>query len=366
MPRKNVPPSDEPRDDLPSYDWTRYPGIQAPTYTQTPDEIFDWIAPLLSEPELRVLLYIIRRTFGFKKGADAISIDQMCNGIVTRDGKRLDYGTGLSRSPVQKALRTLREKNVILAQRQIDADGGSGPTLYALNVIGGLFPTLRDRITAGADPRMQSHKEGGVSLDTPGLQWEEGGVSLDTPGRLGSDRGASTAMPPGILLDTPGHLGRHRGARERIPREYPVEHRQETVEQQRVQQDDRDSKTSNRPQTVDKSERERTQGSITGQLVYSALVSQILADYSRMFHDADNQRSNRTRAMRLYANSGLREDTFVSMLHEARRIAQSRGNIQKDATDGSPAGTKNRMPYFFEVVEDLVSMAVETPEDNAR
>jgi hypothetical protein len=129
MPRKTAPPPDEPRDELSSYDWTRYPGIQAPTYTQTPDEIFDWIAPLLSEPELRVLLYIVRRTFGFKKGADAISIDQMCNGIVTREGRRLDYGTGLSRSPVQKALRALRAKNIILAQPQVDADGGSGPTL---------------------------------------------------------------------------------------------------------------------------------------------------------------------------------------------------------------------------------------------
>ena len=44
----------------------RYEGFSEPNYTPVPDDLFDLIAPNLTESELRVLLYIIRRTFGFK------------------------------------------------------------------------------------------------------------------------------------------------------------------------------------------------------------------------------------------------------------------------------------------------------------
>ena len=43
-------------------------------------------------------------------------------------------------------------------------------------------------------------------------------------------------------------------------------------------------------------------------------------------------------------------------------MTQGKGNIERDATDGSPQGTKNRMQYFFRVVEDLLS---EAPADEA-
>nr|MDP9472985.1 replication protein [Chloroflexota bacterium] len=57
------------------------------------------LMPQLSDAELRVLLYIVRRTFGFKREADAISLSQMVSGITTREGQVLDRGTGLSKPP---------------------------------------------------------------------------------------------------------------------------------------------------------------------------------------------------------------------------------------------------------------------------
>ena len=41
-------------------------GFRSPSYTQVPDELFDELLVELSGGELKVLLYIIRRTFGFK------------------------------------------------------------------------------------------------------------------------------------------------------------------------------------------------------------------------------------------------------------------------------------------------------------
>ena len=38
----------------------------------------------LNESELKVLLYIIRRTFGFKKSFDNISLNQLAEGVHER------------------------------------------------------------------------------------------------------------------------------------------------------------------------------------------------------------------------------------------------------------------------------------------
>jgi hypothetical protein len=61
-----------------------FEGFGAPNTTPVPDVVFDVLAPDLGEAELRVLLYIIRRTFGFKKAADTISLGQMVH--VLRSG----------------------------------------------------------------------------------------------------------------------------------------------------------------------------------------------------------------------------------------------------------------------------------------
>lgn len=42
-------------------------GFKSPNYTTVPDELFDILLPRLSGAELKVLLYIVRRTFGWKK-----------------------------------------------------------------------------------------------------------------------------------------------------------------------------------------------------------------------------------------------------------------------------------------------------------
>jgi hypothetical protein len=118
-------------------DWESYRGgIDGPNTTATPDVFYDEIFPFLSEVELRVLLYIIRHTFGFKKIADAISLAQLMHGIVTKEGRRLDHGTQLSRAGVTKGLRGLREKHLVLWETQTSAEYGNRPSVYTLNVRG--------------------------------------------------------------------------------------------------------------------------------------------------------------------------------------------------------------------------------------
>ena len=64
-----------------------YEGFSTPNGTIVPDDVFDLLMPELTESELRVLLYILRRTYGFKKNSDSISLSQMVQGIRTKDGR---------------------------------------------------------------------------------------------------------------------------------------------------------------------------------------------------------------------------------------------------------------------------------------
>jgi hypothetical protein len=112
-----------------------FQGFQGPNYTQVPDQLFDELLVELSGAELKVLLYIMRRTFGFKKDSDNISLGQMLDGIRTRDGRQLDRGTGLSKPTLLKALRSLTAGHYIIAVRRQSADHGDESTNYRLNVI---------------------------------------------------------------------------------------------------------------------------------------------------------------------------------------------------------------------------------------
>lgn len=109
-----------------------YHGFYAPTTTPVPDDVFDIIAPELTEAELRVLLYIVRRTFGFKKDKDRISLSQMVNGIKTKGGKLLDKGTGMSRRGVMRGCAGLIEKGIITVQKGTSDLGDSEINIYSL------------------------------------------------------------------------------------------------------------------------------------------------------------------------------------------------------------------------------------------
>jgi phage replication O-like protein O len=112
-----------------------FPGFQFPTTTPVPDEVFDVLMPQLSGAELKVLLYICRRTFGFKKASDSISLHQIAHGITTRDGRVLDGGTGLCKRHVQRALKVLEKKNIIKVSRKVDETGLNEVNTYSLNTL---------------------------------------------------------------------------------------------------------------------------------------------------------------------------------------------------------------------------------------
>ncbi len=95
-------------------------GFLPPNYTQTPNDLFDRLLPLLKESELKVLLAIMRKTFGWHKIRDAISITQLMK------------MTGLARETVIDASKSLQLNGLI--KREVVGLPGKQNTIYELAV----------------------------------------------------------------------------------------------------------------------------------------------------------------------------------------------------------------------------------------
>jgi len=103
------------------------------TFTAAPNWLFDEVGPDLSAAPLKTLLYITRHTCGYHKVADAISLDQFQDGIVTADGRQLDKGCGIkSRTAIVKALAELTQRGIIGQMKSRRDDGGDATTIYYL------------------------------------------------------------------------------------------------------------------------------------------------------------------------------------------------------------------------------------------
>jgi|GEM_PF-2586325 len=83
-----------------------------PNFTQIPNVLLDEVLPDLSKGELKVLLYIARKTYGFHKVKDKISLSQLENGVAG-----YDKGTGLNRETVIISVDRLEKINLIIVDR---------------------------------------------------------------------------------------------------------------------------------------------------------------------------------------------------------------------------------------------------------
>jgi hypothetical protein len=297
-----------------------FDGFASPNFTQVPDELFDVLLPQLADCELRVLLYIVRRTFGFKRDADAISLSQMVNGITTRQGQVLDRGTGLSKATVARGLAKLRERGVILAERRSSAERGDEATVYRLRFKPATpedqpatRPLSRSRDTALSRPPVSIARQAlSRSRDTQ----ETGEQKTDFESSIGKAFVDKTEAEP---LTPP---------------------------QSRSQSDQTASGGL-----------ESVADSIRRRVVRRAVSEdhQAIGATMQMFADELGDRADRkatvSRAMNLYAESGLGREAFVDLLYQAR------GEVRDRRRDpGKAPRPTNQMAYFFAVVEDRLGL----------
>jgi len=293
-----------------------------PTTTATPDEIFEEWVHVLSHAELLALLYVVRRTLGFKKDADSISYTQFLHGIVTREGKVLDRGCGIkSRSTLAAALRRLEERGLIRSVKTQTAAGDQATTRYTLWFVG--------------------DDERDAAAHTAGEATGEGGTQTE-PGWFANRTTGSAQIEPPVVRKS---------------------NRQQTVETTNTTQQTVLSKrkgATRHTAALDSTDSTASMGVLTPTTTAGespSLVAAAVADLSAEFGD-DAPQASRTRVANMQRMAGLADADVLPLLDEAAVIARSQtAAITKRGRDGEIV----RMPYLLATLRDLVG-ALDAPD----
>lgn len=151
-----------------------FEGFEPANTTPVPDILFDQYLSRLREAELKALLYIIRRTWGFKKNEDAISLQQFREGITKSNGEKLDNGCGIrDKTTILKALLDLVKKGFIEQVKSFTEQGDCDVTRYRIR-----FKKAQE----------QTQEEGGGQNPPPGGQTRRRGSGQNLLGGGGQTR----------------------------------------------------------------------------------------------------------------------------------------------------------------------------------
>lgn len=331
----------------------RFEGFANPNTTSVPDAVFDELLLRVDNNELRVLLYIVRRTYGFKKDSDTISLSQMVSGLRRRDGSILDHGTGLSKASVARGLKGLIDKRIIVSRRNRSDVRGDQPTTYALR--------LKDEVN---EPDGNEGEEQG----DPCLSVETGGVSeLNTPVSQSRDTQETviqhtdlsnirTAMPENETTTAVPVTA--------TPRQTATDsmtYQATLVEQLQIPTAGQADSTAavgrgGAPQAMaDLLSRYRSRfpvKSVAERDELTAITASITA-FAPEFGDTAPVKSSVTRAYNLYKQSGLALSAFIAELYSVRSSVK---DIAQRRT------IKNRMSYYFGLLEDRLGLAHDAAE----
>jgi hypothetical protein len=321
---------------------TTFPGFGSPNYTQVPDELFDQLMPDLSGAELKVLLYIIRRTFGFKKQSDPISFNQFISGIKGKDGKILDRGCGIKNATtLSSALKSLEEKGIITSQKTADERGGKQTTVYSLRF------------------RSEGTKEG--TTETVG-----GGTTKTVGGVLRKSYIQETVRQQTDI----NHSSIREESSQKNEETDEPESRQTQPEQGRSQPVVTASPRLNRSYLS--AARAKDQPKTYGFASIASILPQppqppkrtyteerqvlvdVIGDLAREFRDEARLSESVSRAYNLMQQAKISDiGVFTSKIYQARSITKERyGSI------------KRRMPYFFSVLSDVCGLKKKTTMQN--
>ncbi len=111
---------------------------------------------IVNDDELRVLVYLLRRTIGFQKLEDSVSLSQFLAGSVTAEGRQLNHGTGLSKKRLLRTLHKLEEEGHLVIERGKTARGGNQTNRYQLTFVQAVIQRWSSDLGNGA-PTLVPH-----------------------------------------------------------------------------------------------------------------------------------------------------------------------------------------------------------------
>lgn len=115
----------------------KFHGFEAPkqNYSKLPHDFVNCLPMIDSLAELKVVLYVLRHTWGFSEYGKPkrITIDEFMDGRKRRNGSRMDQGTGLAKASVWDGLKRAVEHGFLLVEED-NTDLARQERYYCLNM----------------------------------------------------------------------------------------------------------------------------------------------------------------------------------------------------------------------------------------
>jgi DnaD/phage-associated family protein len=102
-------------------------------WSKLPHQLIDEMHNISSISELKVILYVLRHTWGFKDSQKRITIDEFVQGRKRKDGTRIDEGCGLSPNSVRDGLKRAQEHGYLRIEVD-DSDKARIEKTYSLTM----------------------------------------------------------------------------------------------------------------------------------------------------------------------------------------------------------------------------------------
>ncbi len=340
--------------------------IAQTTYFKVPTVFVDIIAAIDNLAELKVVMYILRHTWGFSdfEASRRITIDEFMHGRKKTDGTRMDNGTGLSKSAVSDGLERAIKHGFVEC-----------------------FIDDRDRARVKHYYRPRMLNEGSIKSEPP--RPEKSGLNQSTfpvrcfeeddayPGQLESQYPHTEETTQGAIQQEPNYLEQypedydpHAGTifspNYRSPEQkiFASEAELKTTAEAVKNYTDGSLKTHrSKERTIEPTLRTKDIRNVHPSLNLEeairylpqadqlpkpkakspAFIRNMISDFSQDLGDHDHVLSNTAQAANLYRSSGMSEEAFIQALYDAREAAKKATKIKHLNSHGNP----NRMPYFF-------------------
>jgi len=345
-------------------------------YFRVPSIFLSLCALIDNLAELKIVMYIMRHTWGFREydAPKRITIDEFMHGRKRADGTRMDLGTGLSKKAILQGLQRAIEHGIILCfiddhdkarvkqyyQLRMQSAEQTGPESpdetvtafeedthpYSEGVVTSLVTTVDEQYTEESytDHLENEYPEQEQEYDPyAGTIFSKNFVAAKSPEEK------NFASETGITNTTEVNNKYHRGVRNLPRTENRIE--EETFGTKEI----RNAPISENLEEAIRYLPEADQLP-KPKAKSPAFIRNMITDFSRDLGDNDHIPSNIAQAARLYRSSGATEEAFMQALYEARATAKKATQIRHLNSHGNP----NRMPYFFRCLARAL-----TPQETA-
>lgn len=100
-------------------------------WSKLPHELIGQLPTIETIGEMKVILYVLRHTWGYHDTEKRITLDEFMRGRKTKEGKRIDSGTGLSEPTLRSGIEKAVEHGFLTVETD-DSDKGRIKKIYSL------------------------------------------------------------------------------------------------------------------------------------------------------------------------------------------------------------------------------------------